>query len=196
MQEIRRIIFPGSLFCFLLFFFILNPRLTFASSSIVINEFLANPVSGQGEWVELYNTTASDVDLTGWILSDKSGSKKKLDSLGKVSPNGFAVYEYSTDGWLNNSASDAKSESISLTDSNGSVIDSYSYYADQKENVTNGRSPDGSDNWVVLAQATKGSANSQPSEVPTPNSNPSPNVNLNSYKISYSNLNTKTNSKS
>ena len=144
----------------------------FASSNVVINEFLANPASGGNEWVELYNPTSSDVNLSGWALSDKSGSKKSLDMLKAIPANGFAVYEYSGDGWLNNSASDSKPESISLFDNNGSAIDSFSYYSDQKESITTGRSPDGSDNWSVLASQTKGSANGNPPDTPTPTPGP------------------------
>ncbi len=152
---------------FILVLFNFSPGFVFASSNVVINEFLANPSSGQGEWVELYNPTGSDVDLKGWVLSDKSGSRKNLDSLNSIAAGGFAVYEYQGDGWLNNTASESKPESITLTDNSGNQIDNYLYSLDQKENITTGRSPDASDNWVVLAQATKGSSNSGPSEAPT-----------------------------
>lgn len=43
-------------------------------SSVVITEFLADPDTvpdDEGEWVELTNVTAEDIDLSGWILGDR-----------------------------------------------------------------------------------------------------------------------------
>jgi hypothetical protein len=37
---------------------------------VVLNEVMANPLSGL-EWVELYNPSNCDVDITGWSLKDK-----------------------------------------------------------------------------------------------------------------------------
>lgn len=134
------------------------------AADIVINEFLANPPSGQGEWVELYSSASSDVNLIGWKLIDAAGNTKSLDSLGIISVGGFVVYEYSSDGWLNNSSS----ETITLKDANGESVDNFAYSEEQQENVTTGRSPDGSLNWVVLTSATKGTSNSPPLPTPTP----------------------------
>jgi hypothetical protein len=44
-----------------------------AASNIVINEVMWNPTSG-GEWVELYNPTASAIDVSGLLLSDNEGT--------------------------------------------------------------------------------------------------------------------------
>ena len=48
---------------------------------IVINEYSASNLSnytdnyGENEdWIELYNTSSSTVDLTGWYLTDKSNN--------------------------------------------------------------------------------------------------------------------------
>src|SRR6185503_12258173 len=47
-------------------------------NSIVVNEILANPTTpGQG-WIELRNTTASPVDISGWFLSDDAEALKKF----------------------------------------------------------------------------------------------------------------------
>ncbi len=37
---------------------------------IIINELMANTTAATGDWVELRNTTASPIDLSGWFLSD------------------------------------------------------------------------------------------------------------------------------
>ena len=44
--------------------------------AVIVTEFLANPVATEdadGEWVELFNTTAEVIDLGGWLLSDGDG---------------------------------------------------------------------------------------------------------------------------
>ena len=50
---------------------------SFVFSQVVINEYSCSNVSGptdaygeREDWIELYNTTAAAVDLTGWYLSD------------------------------------------------------------------------------------------------------------------------------
>ncbi|NVO04264.1 MAG: lamin tail domain-containing protein, partial [Bacteroidetes bacterium] len=48
----------------------------FASASVVINEFVSHPNSGEQEWVELRNTGDSPVDLTGWKLTELSSPNK------------------------------------------------------------------------------------------------------------------------
>jgi endonuclease/exonuclease/phosphatase family metal-dependent hydrolase len=49
------------------------------SGSVMISEIMYNPNSSEAspvdvEWVELYNTTSSAVDIGGWFLSDEDGS--------------------------------------------------------------------------------------------------------------------------
>ncbi|HTK75865.1 MAG TPA: lamin tail domain-containing protein, partial [Gemmataceae bacterium] len=45
--------------------------------SVVINEVLTNPENTGGDWVELYNTTNSAIDLNGWFLSDSPADLRK-----------------------------------------------------------------------------------------------------------------------
>ncbi len=37
---------------------------------VLINEFVSNPNPTESEWVELFNTTGADIDLTGWKISN------------------------------------------------------------------------------------------------------------------------------
>ncbi|MBI2431157.1 MAG: lamin tail domain-containing protein [Candidatus Levybacteria bacterium] len=156
-------------------FFLFYPQLVFAAD-VVINEFLANPASGEKEWVELYNLSSGDVNLTGWKLVDAKNNTKSLDSLGIISAGGFVVYE-TGEGWLNNN----DPEIINLKDNTGTV-DSYSYSTKQNENITTGRDPNGTGDFTILASATKGSSNSPalptttPTQVPTatPTKTPTP----------------------
>ena len=45
--------------------------------AIVINEALAHTDGPDGDWIELANTTASQIDITGWFLSDDAGQLDK-----------------------------------------------------------------------------------------------------------------------
>ena len=68
-----------------MFLFIFLPQ-SFAEGSVTINEFLANPNSGNKEWVEFYNP--DNVDLSEYFVDDDNsfdenpeyGSSKKLRS--------------------------------------------------------------------------------------------------------------------
>jgi len=40
-------------------------------NSVVINEIMYEPLSGQNEWIELYHRSEVPVDLAGWKLSDR-----------------------------------------------------------------------------------------------------------------------------
>jgi len=46
------------------------------SRGIIINELLPNPKGPDGtdEWIELYNSNNSDVDLSDWQLQDQEGT--------------------------------------------------------------------------------------------------------------------------
>ncbi len=44
--------------------------------SIVVNEIMYAPVSGQPEWLELFNTSEYAVDLNGWTLANNAATRK------------------------------------------------------------------------------------------------------------------------
>ena len=54
-----------------------TPEPTPIKVNLIINEFLPNPTGpdNEGEWIELYNNSDADVDLTNWRLEDASGQK-------------------------------------------------------------------------------------------------------------------------
>lgn len=147
----------GALILFLILLITPHPVL---ASSVVINEILVHPSSGS-DWVELYNPTDSTIDLTGWSLFDSTSQIKSLS--GSLQSNSFISFDVSNR--LNNGG-----DSIYLKNQSGLLIDSYSYSVDPGVDVSIGRSPDGS-SWGILTAATKGTANSSPSQ-PTSTSTP------------------------
>ncbi len=61
--------------------------------AVVINEFVANPATGN-DWIELYNPTASTVSLDLWTIRD--GANNSLDLSGTtVLAGGYLVLEFS-----------------------------------------------------------------------------------------------------
>lgn len=139
---------------------------------VVINEFSSN---SDPEWVELYNDSDTDLDLTGWKLKDGAQSPKTIN--GTIPKHGFFVYEHQT-GWLNNSGGD----SISLFDSSSpsAKIDEVSYgqtgsvVGTPGKDKSAGRTPDGSPSWQNGLVWTKSAPNPEPTPEPTPTLAPTP----------------------
>ncbi|MBI3671686.1 lamin tail domain-containing protein [Candidatus Azambacteria bacterium] len=67
-------------------------------SPMVINEvaWMGTSVSANNEWMELYNTSSSAVDLTGWTLEATDGSPK-IALTGNVASGGYFLLERTDD---------------------------------------------------------------------------------------------------
>ncbi len=96
------------------------------SNEIRINEILADPEgSDEAEWVELYNSSSTDLDLRGWVLDDaESGSQPYLiEASLVVKANDYLVIKKEVSKLsLNNT-----NESVRLFDPAGLMIDSIDY---------------------------------------------------------------------
>lgn len=145
-------------------FLVTNP--IFADSKVSINEFIAHPSTGNKEWVEFYNP--DNVDISNYFLDDDtdfatdsgSSAKKNLSALNKSDP----IHSYlEFDSFLNNSG-----DKVVLFAGDGSIVDQYQFTKDPGVDVSLGRSPDGSDNFAILTQASKGSGNGQTKVDPSP----------------------------
>ena len=53
-------------------------KIGFPSETVVVNEIMYSPLSGQPEWVEIYNRSASKVNLHEWALSDFDTTKRSF----------------------------------------------------------------------------------------------------------------------
>lgn len=148
------------------------PQKAFASS-VVINEFMAAPSTGNNEWIEFYNP--NHLDLSGyWIDDDISfdqddgnSSKKSLSTL----TNNNQTYPYIE---LTNSIFNNPGDFVVLFAGDGTLVDQYQYTSNPGTDTTLGRSLDGG-SWVTLTAISKGSANgssSSPSLSPTPSPTP------------------------
>ncbi len=119
---------------------------------VLINEYVANSST---EWVELYNTTGSDLDLSNHYIDDVSGgggSPKLIPNGTIISAGGYYVMEFSS--FLNNGGDDVR-----FLDTGQSALDSTSYSSATAE-YSWYRSPDGGA-WsgVESSSPTKGASN-------------------------------------
>jgi DNA/RNA endonuclease YhcR with UshA esterase domain len=92
------------------------------AGSILINEFVADPVSGEAEWIELYNKNIYDIDLTGWQILDGSDTSTPLEGTISASNNNPFLIIESPKGKLNNSG-----DTIILQDKDGNILDTVNY---------------------------------------------------------------------
>ena len=128
---------------------------------IVINEIEANPPGkyAEIEWVELYNPTSKDVDLTGWTLKTTHGRIGKVTCSGIIDANGYRVFESSIQ-WLDN-----EGDSVILRDKGGAKIDEVAFTDTKNDYRTRQRCPNGIDTDSYLdwdfRPSTKGYSNGE-----------------------------------
>lgn len=128
-------------------------------SGLVINEIFPNPDTKDdaGEWIELYNYSASAIQLAGMVLDDNEGGSKPFNLEGVLeSGQLILLHKETTKLELNNDQ-----ETIRLISIGGQMIDSYSY-TNASQNTTYARIPDGSPNWQKIENPTPNQPNSPP----------------------------------
>jgi hypothetical protein len=140
---------------------------------LIINEFVADPISGEEEWIEIYNTTTSTIDLSDVSIEDGVGSLGTL--AGEVLSNDFYVFNLSS-SYLNNSGD------VIAIKQDDNIIDSISY-GDWDDGNISDNAPTTSDPnsiardvdiFLVTITPTKGSENIITPEVIDPPTSPPP----------------------
>ena len=135
-----------------------------------INEWMANPKSGDNDYFELFNPNTLPVAIGGLYLTDDLTSRTKF----QIAPrsfigsftNGFAKFiadslPLTGPNHVNFSLS-AGGESLGLFPASGAAIDAYTFGA-QASGVSEGRLPDGSTNVVSFIDTpTPGESNFLP----------------------------------
>ncbi|MCR9171270.1 MAG: CotH kinase family protein [bacterium] len=172
---------PARLALFLLF----ASLTTFSFSQVVINEYSCSNMNGpldsygdNEDWVELYNTSATAFDLTGYYLSDKSGNLLKWQiPSGSVPANGHLVVYCSgrntvvgTELHPNFNLKQTQNEWIILTNPGGVVLDSMRIINKTQMDHSVGRSTDGAADFKLFTTPTPGTPNTGALEFyePTP----------------------------
>ncbi|NIP62122.1 MAG: hypothetical protein GWN01_12080 [Nitrosopumilaceae archaeon] len=134
------------------------------ASNVVINEVELNPPGDDSksiiEWVELYNPTDTEIDLSGWHIASTTVLKKTMtiDSGTTIQPNQFLTFSY-LPVWFTD-----VSESIELRDSQENIIDKTPTLTDLKNDFTSwqrlydGYDTNSPDDWEFVV-STAGSTN-------------------------------------
>lgn len=101
------------------------------STTVYLNELLPNPAAGMDEFIELYNPSQENIDLTDWILRDGSKTGKYIfpkDSA--IKPQAYlVVYKKDFKFALNNSGA----ESVSLYDPTEKIVSTTTYSGTKKD---------------------------------------------------------------
>ena len=128
------------------------------SENVVINEVDTNPFGDDSEsiseWVEIYNPTDSDVDLSGWEIASTTVLKKTLTIPDNtiISPDSILLFTYDKI-WFTDS-----SESVELRNSTGDIVDKTPFISDLKNDFLSWqRSYDGYADWEFSLSTAGGS---------------------------------------
>lgn len=144
-----------------------------SSQDVLINEVVINPSPGGKEWVEVYNNSSEEVDLTDWYIEDSDG--RTINLSGTIVTGGVAVFENNGSPMFPNTGID----DIYLYDNNDNQIDKVQYDNDGSGNDLEidadlngsqnlgtisqgqsfGRTTDGAQTWAIFATPTPGGSN-------------------------------------
>ncbi len=125
--------------------------------AVVINEFLAHSTMPLLDFIELYNHSNQDVDVSGCTLSDDPQADTFVIPAGTVIPaRGFLVFQQDQLGF----GVSAGGETLYFKNANRTrVLDAVQFEA-QADGVSSGRFPDGAPSFYPLTARTPGAANS------------------------------------
>ena len=133
----------------------------------VMNEIYSRGVAGNLDWIEIYNPSETQIDISGYKIYDSGGQAgtkpKKLFPTGTIIPaKGFYVIITDTasfDGDLSGFGLSSGGETAWLEDAAGTLIDEIAFPAMPDVTQSYGRNPDGSANWELLNTITRGTSN-------------------------------------
>ncbi len=143
-----------------------------SQSPVRLNEILpsnsnncADEMGERNDWVELYNTSDSSVDVGGYSLTDDTASPRKA-----VIPDGVSIAARSALLlWCDDSPDQgkthlafklkSKTEEVVLYDGEARQVDLY-HWSNAVSDVSFARVPDGTGDWVPCATPTCGEDNS------------------------------------
>jgi len=129
-----------------------------------MNEIYSRGTTDDPDWIEIYNPSSSQVDISGYKIYDSGaippGTKtKKLFPAGTILPaHGFYVIITDNTGDPSDFGLSNNGETVWLEDSSSTLIDSIAFPA-LGVDTTYGRSPNGSANWIQLTPPSKGLSN-------------------------------------
>ena len=146
--------------------------LSASKAQVVINEFSSsnttNYSGGTDDWLELYNTSGSPINIGGYFLSDKTTNPTKwqIPSGTIIQANGFQVFKLSGNNIITGSPLETNfkltqmnQEWVVLANNAGLIIDSYQMLIPTPGGDSRGRITDGSNTWGYFTTPTPNSTN-------------------------------------
>jgi len=146
-------------------------------SQVIINEYSSSNLTGYldnynkaEDWIELYNTSSSSIDIGGYFLSDDGDNPTKweIPSGTIISGNGYKTFwasgrdEFSNGNYHTSfklKQTKETPEHVVFSDPSGSIINDFQLELTQLEHSM-GRQPNGADTWAIYSSPTKGVINS------------------------------------
>ncbi|MDY0101752.1 MAG: lamin tail domain-containing protein [Lentimicrobium sp.] len=137
--------------------------------TILMNEIFSKGADPDFDWVEVFNASAVDVDLSGYKIYDsggQSGSKPKKEfPTGTIIPaGGFYVIVVDDDDESGFGLSSG-GEEVWLENAEGTIIDDITFPA-MEDGQSYGRQPDGSANFFIFTEITRGTSNNNATTLP------------------------------
>jgi hypothetical protein len=132
---------------------------------LYINEILTSNITvnrdpvfiNYGDWIEIYNAANTTVDLLNYVITDDARNleKYRISTSNFIGPHSYKLIwaDEENYGLNTNFALDCDGEFIALINPDGTIEDSITY-TEQGLDISYGRLPDGSNNWVYFAQPT------------------------------------------
>lgn len=135
-------------------------------SNIFLSEVMANPDTGEKEWVEIYNDNDIAVTLENWSIDDieNAGSSPKQFTL-TIEAKNYIIYDLSSSMFNNDG------DSVRLLDTNKNVIDSFEYTTTTKTKSL-GRVAFDTDIYCIQEPTKNSSNNTCIDPTPTPTLTP------------------------
>lgn len=144
-------------------------------AQVVINEVSASNLTAYADnfgeyedWIELYNTTAAPVDISGWYLSDSQGNPMQwpIPAGTIVGANARMLFmcsgrNTSGGGWYhtNFKLNQTSSDWVVLSDAGGGLVDDFQLADRTMTDHSRGRTTDGAATWSLFTTATPGASN-------------------------------------
>lgn len=126
---------------------------------LYINEVFS---TGDPDWVELYNASDSEIDLSGFEVSDGPAAKYTLPNGTTIAAKGY--YEILLDKTVTGFSLSSGGEEFYVWDTEGNLVDNVAFGA-LDSGVSYGRTTDGGDTWATMSP-TPGAANSTVNNAP------------------------------
>ena len=125
-------------------------------TTVVLNEYRAKGKDAENEWIEIYNTGDTQVDLSGWRVAHTAngGGAYILPQGTTIAARGFLVLTRQQTGL----ALDLKNDDVQLLYPTGAFADT-TRHAALRENQVYARSTDGAGLWLADCKPTPNTAN-------------------------------------